>query len=79
MIKFEFKRINQELATHYRPPAPVADSSARGTARTLPLDPAPMRTVPSGSSEHYPYCPVPLPHLPGQAVPPGHQTVTSSG
>jgi hypothetical protein len=37
---------------HYRPPAPVADSSA-GTVRMLPLDPAPMWTVPSGSGEHY--------------------------
>jgi hypothetical protein len=55
MVKFEFKWTNQELTTHYRPPAPMtggsADAIARsgsntgGTARSvrmLPLPPGPM-------------------------------------
>jgi hypothetical protein len=32
MVKFKFKRINQEMTPRYRPPVPVADSSAGGTA-----------------------------------------------
>jgi hypothetical protein len=33
MIKFEFKRINQELTSHYHPLAPMAGGSVNGTAR----------------------------------------------
>jgi hypothetical protein len=57
MVKFEFKWTNQELTTHYRPPAPMAGgsadaiarsgSNAGGTARSvrmLPLPPGPTAT-----------------------------------
>jgi hypothetical protein len=33
MVKFKFKRINQEALYHYRPSAPTADGSAGGTVR----------------------------------------------
>jgi hypothetical protein len=33
MIKFKFTRINQELTTYYRPPTPMTNGSADGTAR----------------------------------------------
>jgi hypothetical protein len=45
-IKFEFKWINQELTTHYCPPAPVAGGSAGGTTQALPPGVAPVRAVP---------------------------------
>jgi hypothetical protein len=48
-IKFKFKRTNQELTAHYRPPAPVTGGSAGGTTqfgRTLPLPPVETSTSP---------------------------------
>jgi hypothetical protein len=64
-IKFKFKQTNQELTAHYRPLTPVAGGSA-----ALTPGPAPVQTVPPGPGGHCPYCPVPLPRLPGRAVPP---------
>jgi hypothetical protein len=62
MIKFKFKRTNQELTVHYRPSAPVAGgsvddttrsgSSADGTVRSrraLPLPPDPTATSSGGT------------------------------
>jgi hypothetical protein len=74
-IKFKFKRTNQKLSTYYRPPTPVSDGSTGSTARTLPPDPAPMRTVPPDSNGRYSYRSVPLPHLSGRVVPPDHRTI----
>jgi hypothetical protein len=33
MVKFEFKRTNQEATPHYRPLTPAMDGSAGGSAR----------------------------------------------
>jgi hypothetical protein len=66
-IKFEFKRINQELTAHYHTPAPVTDGSADSTARSgssasgtawsgrvLPLPPGPTVTSSRmGGSAHH--------------------------
>jgi hypothetical protein len=42
-IKFKFKRTNQELTVHYRPPAPVAGGSAGGR---YPYHPVPLPRLP---------------------------------
>jgi hypothetical protein len=69
-IRFEFKRINQKLITHYRPPAPVA-----AVVRVVPPGSTPVRTISPSLNGCYPYRPVPLPYFPEWAVPSDQSTI----
>jgi hypothetical protein len=43
-VTFKFKRINQEVAHHYRPPNPVVGGSASGIDRAVVPELAPTRS-----------------------------------
>jgi hypothetical protein len=75
MIKFEFKRTNQELTAHYHPLAPVVG----GTARALPPGPALVWVVPPGPGGRYPYRPCRPPRHHQQVVMPSRLAASEAG
>jgi hypothetical protein len=65
-VEFEFKRINQEVIPHYRPPA----LAAGGIARAVEPDPAPTRALLPAPTGRKPWRPLSPPHHPERAVVP---------